>query len=204
MADKDHKIQLDWGVIFKYGVILFLIALVCTLLLALTNRATAPVIAQRNEQANIEAQRQVMPEADKFEDVKDLEAVKKKAGAEAGLVDAMQVAYKGNDVVGYTVRTLPSGYGGEITLLTGIDTQGKITGIYVLEQSETAGLGAKSTTPEFQDQYKGLSATEPVTVVKSGASGNQIQAISGATITSNAVTTGVNASEAAVKAAEEL
>lgn len=85
-------------------------------------------------------------------------------------------------------------------MLTGVSTDGKVTGISILSQSETAGLGAKSTDPAFSGQYKGLSAEEDVTVVKGqSASGNQIEAITGATITSKAVTLGVNAADAAAK-----
>lgn len=202
----NEKIKLDWNVIFRYGLILFIIAVVCTLLLAVTNMVTEPVIEERSIQANIEAQQSVMPDADEFVTAEedDLEEIREISQV-GDLIQSFDYAYKNDELIGYTVKTTPNGYGGEIELLTGIDTQGTITGIYILEQSETAGLGARSTEKEFQDQYKGLNAEEDVYVEKSGeVDGNEIQAISGATITSNAVTLGVNSSGKAVEAAEAL
>ncbi len=60
------------------------------------------------------------------------------------------------NTVGYTLKVLPSGYGGTIELMVGIDSaNGQVSGINVVSNSETAGLGAKATDPEFSDQYKG-------------------------------------------------
>ena len=88
----------------------------------------------------------------------------------------------------------PSGYGGTIELMVGIDSaKGQVSGINVVSNSETAGLGAKSTDPEFSDQYKGK-PLEELSVLKNGTPGDtEIKAISGATITSTAVTNGVDA-----------
>ena len=199
-----EKVNIDWGVVFKYGMILFIITVICTLLLAVTNMVTAPVIAERNEQKNIEAQQEVLPEAKEFEPINDLEEVKSKVAEDADIIQSIDEAKDGDKTVGYAVKTTPNGYGGEIELLTGIDSEGTITGISVLEQGETAGLGARSTESEFQAQYKGLKADEPVVVEKSGeVTGNEIAAISGATITSNAITKGVNTSSEAVEVLEK-
>lgn len=76
MAEKKKSdVNLDWGFrICKVGLILFAITLVCTALLAYTNSITSPIIAKQNEEANVEAQKEVLPEADKFEQVEDLES----------------------------------------------------------------------------------------------------------------------------------
>lgn len=199
------KLDLNWNTIIRYGLILFIISVVCTLLLAVTNMVTEPVIAQQNEIKNIEAQQSVLPDADNFVAADDLEKIKKDIPENADIVESLDYAYSGDELVGYSVKTTPNGYGGEIELLTGIDTEGTITGIYILDQSETAGLGARSTEESFQEQYEGLTSTEEVEVEKSGPiEGNEIQAISGATITSKAVTLGVNTSSEAVKAAQEV
>lgn len=72
MAEKKKSdVNLDWGWICKVGLILFAITLVCTALLAYTNSITSPIIAKQNEEANVEAQKEVLPEADKFEQVED-------------------------------------------------------------------------------------------------------------------------------------
>lgn len=196
MADKT-KNSMDLGYIFKVGLILFLIAVVCTLLLALTNSATAPVIAEQQKEANTRAQQEVLPEADSFEEIADISEITETPGLD--IVCAVYKGTKDGQTVGYAVETKPSGFGGDIDMLTGISTDGKIEGISILSQSETAGLGAKSAEPAFYEQYSGLSAQEEVSVIKSGTvSGNEIMAITGATITSYAVTTGVNAAEDAV------
>lgn len=194
MADK--KINLDWKNVGRLALILFLITAIASLCLALTNYVTADTIAERNEQSNIEARQQVLPEADRFEAVHDVGAIAEKVdGEHAAIVVEAYQGFKGNATVGYTVKTTPSGYGGEIEVLTGIGMDGKITGVTILSHNETAGLGAKSTEPEFQNQFQGKDATKDLTVIKNGqASDNQIQAITGATITSDAVTDGVNVS----------
>ena len=85
------------------------------------------------------------------------------------------------------------GYGGQIQLMVGISKEGKLAGIKILSQSETPGLGANATLPSFYEQYKEKPISKDLEVVKSGTSeDNQIQALTGATITSKAVTTGVN------------
>lgn len=196
MADNNKK-SYDLGYIFKVGFILFIIAVVCTLLLALTNSVTAPIIEQQQKEANIKAQQEVLPEAENFEELADISEITATPGLD--IVAAVYKGTKDGETVGYAVETKPQGFGGEIDMLTGISTDGKIEGVSILSQSETAGLGAKSAEPAFYEQYTGLSATEEVTVIKSGTvSGNEIMAITGATITSNAVTTGVNAAEDAV------
>ncbi len=100
-------------------------------------------------------------------------------------------------LLGYAVRVETQGYGGTITLLAGLSSDLEtIIGIEVVEQVETPGLGGNITESEFKRQFAGLDADEPVTYVKNiepDPAANEIQAISGATITSRAVTSGINA-----------
>ena len=205
MAEKKKSdVNLDWGWICKVGLILFAITLVCTALLAYTNSITSPIIAKQNEEANVEAQKEVLPEADKFEQVEDLESKLSSLGSDASIVTEAYSAYKGDKLVGWAIKTTPSGYGGDVTILTGISVDGKVEGISILSQSETAGLGAKSTDPSFYGQYAGKNADEEITVVKGQtATDNQIEAITGAPITSNAVTLGVNTADQAAQILKE-
>ena len=172
---------------FKLGLNLLIISAVAALLLALTNSVTASTIAQRNEQANAEARKLVLESAQDFEQVKDAKTDNSKG------VEVSEI-YEAKDASGYTLKVLPSGYGGTIELMVGIDSaKGQVSGINVVSNSETAGLGAKSTDPEFSDQYKGK-PLEELSVLKNGTPGDtEIKAISGATITSTAVTNGVDA-----------
>ena len=176
---------------FKLGLNLLIISAVAALLLALTNSVTASTIAQRNEQANAEARKLVLESAQDFEEVKDVKTDNSKGVKVSEIYEAKDASW---NTVGYTLKVLPSGYGGTIELMVGIDSaKGQVSGINVVSNSETAGLGAKSTDPEFSDQYKGK-PLEELSVLKNGTPGDtEIKAISGATITSTAVTNGVDA-----------
>ena len=98
----------------------------------------------------------------------------------------------GDEVVGYALSVSAKGFGGQITFALGLTPEGEITGISFTQIAETAGLGMKATEPDFKDQFNGKSGT--LTLVKGAASAeNEISAITGASITSNAVTNAVNA-----------
>ena len=176
---------------FKLGLNLLIISAVAALLLALTNSVTASTIAQRNEQANAEARKLVLESAQDFEQVKDVKTDNSKGVEVSDIYEAKDAS---GNTVGYTLKVLPSGYGGTIELMVGIDSaKGQVSGINVVSNSETADLGAKATNPEFSDQYKGK-PLEELSVLKNGTPGDtEIKAISGATITSTAVTNGVDA-----------
>lgn len=103
---------------------------------------------------------------------------------------------------GYAVEVNPSGFNGTITMMVGISPEGEVLGISVITQTETAGLGAVAAATNaagqaFRDQYIGKADTVAVT-----KDGGTIDAITGATITSRAVTTGVNAALSCVAGME--
>lgn len=171
--------------IFRLGAILFVICAVASLMLSVTNNITAPVIEQRNIQANNESRQEVLQVAEEFSEVKDVKG---------DLIEEVYQGTKGGEVVGYTIKTTPKGYGGKVEVMVGISNDGKISGVKIGNHSETPGLGSKSADPSFKDQYNGKSTKTPLNIVKGNASNeNDIVAISGATITSKAVTAGVNA-----------
>ena len=171
--------------ILRVGVILFVITAVAAFVLAKVNDITAPIIAEQESFKMEEAMKEVLPNADFFEEVP----------LELSEDIALSRIYKSD--AGFVVFAIPKGYGGEISMAVGIDNDLKVTGISIISQGETAGLGAKCTEPEWQKQFIGK--TENIEVSKNGASGNQIDAISSATITSRAVTKGVNEAIQAVK-----
>jgi len=100
------------------------------------------------------------------------------------------------DLLGYAVRVTTTGYGGEIRLLVGINPDlSSIAGLEVVQQVETPGLGARITEEDFRAQFEGLDPTETVSYIKNeepDPEENEVQAISGATISSEAVVDGVN------------
>lgn len=169
----------------RLGGILFLICAVAALMLSVTNNITEPIIEQRNIQANNESRQEVLQDAEEFKQVENVKG---------DLIEEVYQGIKGGDVVGYTIKTTPKGYGGKVEVMVGISNDGKITGVKIGNHSETPGLGSKASEPTFKDQFNGKSTEKPLIVVKGKTSqDNDIAAISGATITSNAVTSGVNA-----------
>ncbi|MCY6959322.1 RnfABCDGE type electron transport complex subunit G [Clostridium brassicae] len=173
--------------IISLGIILFIITAVAGLILGGAHKITAEPIAIQQKKENDAAMKEVLPKAESFEkqDVK-LE--------ETNPVKEVNSGKTGSDVSGYAIKVAPKGYGGLIEMMVGISNEGKVEGIKILTHAETPGLGAKAPEPEFSGQYKGKPTDKPLDVVKAEPSkDNEIKAITGATITSKAVTTGVNA-----------
>lgn len=166
----------------KLGILLFAICAISTMLLAGLNAITLPIIKANSEKIQNEYRGEVLSSADSFE----------KTG------EGVYIGKKGDEIAGVTVNASANGYGGKVEIMAGIDKDLKITGVKILAQSETAGLGAKCTEEEFLGQYVGKSAG--MKVVKNSADENEIQAISGATRTTNAVTLAV---EKALEIAKE-
>lgn len=161
---------------------LFVICLVVTALLAVTNMLTAPQIQKLSKETEDKTKAEVLASADEFSDALTVSA------------DGNDYTYyegtASGDTIGYVFKTSAKGYGGDIDLMVGIDTSGKVTGVSILSISETAGLGMNAKNESFINQYIGKSGT--IGVSKNGASDTEIQALTGATITSTAVTSAVN------------
>ncbi|MBB6214910.1 electron transport complex protein RnfG [Anaerosolibacter carboniphilus] len=173
--------------VIKLGLILLLITAVAAAVLAWTNDITKEPIANQVLQANITARQSVLPDASEFEEMpKD----------QFANYDNILEVYKGlrdGQVVGYTIKTDPSGYGGPVEVMIGISADGLIQGVSIGNHSETPGLGAKASDDAFKSQYNSKKAEGQIDVIKAGTpKENEIMAISGATITSRAVTSGVN------------
>ncbi|MDR1532457.1 MAG: FMN-binding protein [Clostridiales bacterium] len=98
--------------------------------------------------------------------------------------------YGGGTLLGYAFFTSPSGYGGAVDIMVGVNAGGAVVGVQILQHAETPGLGANAVNAAYTDQYKGK--TGDLIVTKASPGENEIQAITSATITSAAVTKGVN------------
>ena len=184
----------------QLGGILCAITLVVALALGAVNAVTAGPIAEQNAQKIKDSLENVMPGAESEQiDVPEGTTVttETKNATSVTILSAYKMTKDGADA-GYCVEVGPTGFGGAVDTMVGIDSDGKVTGISVISaSSETPGLGARSTEPEFQAQFAGQVGTE-VAVAKDGGS---IDALPGATITSRAVSEGVVA--AAQFAAEQ-
>lgn len=174
---------------------LFIITAVTTLCLALVNSMTAGVIKANAEKAQLEAQKEVLLAALEF---KKTEASEKNIpeGTKNGVrIESLNVGIANGNGVGYIATMISNaGYGGDIKVMVGIDSDGSVTKVKILQSSETAGLGQNASKPEFINQFNGKSGS--LSVVKNKAAdgeNGEIAAISGATVTSRAVTSCVNA-----------
>lgn len=171
-----------WKAILIPTVSLFVICVVSTVLLALTNQVTSPMITELAAKTAAETRQTVLSSAKSFSDAKTV----KLGGTEYTYYEGLN----GDQVVGYVFTTQSKGYGGAVEIMTGVDLKGAVTGIQTLTLNETAGLGMNAKNESFRDQFKGKSGK--INVSKSNPGDDEIQALTGATITSKAVTDAVN------------
>ena len=147
------------------------------------HRFTDLPIAQQADREQQALLAQVMPQAT--------------LGAETPYRDPRAVSigagYRETELMGYYVEVQTSGFGGMITMVVGVDLNGEVTGVAVLDHKETASTGARALEGAFLNQFIGRSGTLRIT-----GNGNTIQAVSGATMTSRAITSGVNRALAVV------
>ena len=193
---KKEKVQMDPKYLFKLAGILMVICAIVAALLGVVNGVTADKIKAIQEQ-KLQASLEVVFPGAQFEKIpvtEELTALAGSADAESGL-EAIYSASTG----GYAVEVTPTGFGGAIDMIVGIDAEGNVTGISVISHTETAGIGTKIAADKpnkngvgVLSQFVGRGASEGnLFTVNSGS--NQVDAISGATVTTKAVTRGVNA-----------
>ncbi|MGE4354407.1 MAG: RnfABCDGE type electron transport complex subunit G [Oscillospiraceae bacterium] len=159
--------------------VLFIICAVTALLLGLVNSITEEPIKEINQAKTDASMQEVLP-ADSYE--------KMNYTGDDGQITAV---YQAGDA-GYVVLLSVSGSQSMIDMAIGVDNDGAVTGVSIIDMSETPGLGDKASEPSFRDQFVGT--TGDLSVNKDGGT---IVALTGATITSRAVTRGVNAAVAA-------
>lgn len=166
------------------AVSLFLICLIATALLGFANSITEPKIRELAIEARKKAIKEVLSSADDFSEEKQVQLGSESYGYYEGFD-------KDKNVIGYVFSTSAKGYGGDIKIMVGVDSQGTVTGVSILEISETAGLGMNAKNESFLNQFKGKNST--LSVIKNGTpADNEIAALTGATITSKAMTNAVN------------
>ena len=168
--------------IFKIGMNLTIACLLSGAIIAGTYALTAPVAANSRVELKNKAMKELVGEAQEFKAIE-------------GKQD-WYAAMKAGKVLAYIVPAESKGYGGAIRMLTAISPEGKVVDYKILQHNETPGLGDKASEPKFSKQFTGKGA-EDLEVVKVPNEKN-IQALTGATITSRAVTMGIKA------AAEEV
>ncbi|MDI6757577.1 MAG: FMN-binding protein [Endomicrobiia bacterium] len=170
---------------FKYGAILLTTCLISSLALSLVYKMTSGAVLKTAAENFLILQREALPTAESFR------GSAPEADVNIGL-DA-----KGA-VVGKTATASARGYGGDVALIVGVDLKGTVVSVKALSHKETPGLGTKALTPEYLSQYAGKKA-DKIKLKKDDPSVGALDAVTGATITSRAVSAAVG--DALIKAA---
>lgn len=165
----------NWNKIFKPIVVLCVICIVVTGALAATNSVTAPIIEAATLAAQEAARTELLPDAQGFEKVEGIDV--------ANVSDV----YRTTNGVGVVITSSAKGYGGDVVVMTAITPDGTIKQIKVTEQYETKGIGSNVvSTPSYWERYEGVSAGQALVL------NQDIDAYSGATISSKALLSAVN------------
>ncbi|MCX8129809.1 MAG: RnfABCDGE type electron transport complex subunit G [Clostridia bacterium] len=176
--------------IVKQAVALFIICIVVSATLAFTYSVTREKIEDRARMDAEAARKEVLASAETFE---KLEAPTQHNSA----LSQVKEAYKGmkaNETKGYVFLVETKGYGGIMKITVGVGTKGEITGMKIGQNNETPGLGTKAAEAPFRTQLIGIRPSVPLKVIKVGKTKpEEVEAISGATITSRAVVEAVQA-----------
>ena len=186
-----EKVDMDPKYIIKLTVTLFVTCVIVAGLLGLVNSVTEGPIAEKNKTKTAAAIQEVLPEMEGSPAVVELtdEMTAAASGAGATITEAYE-AQAGGSVIGYALKIVASGSQGNIEMMVGVDAEGAVTGVSIVKNSETSGIGSKVMSNEngVLDQFIGKSAADGTLAV-----GTNVDAISGATVSSRGVTTGVNA-----------
>lgn len=198
-SEKQHK----KNTILKDAMVLVIITVIAGFSLGFVHELTAPIVAQRLLEQKTEAYKAVYADAAEFAADEKLSALAMEAAdkvlADNGFTgitidDAFLALDDAGNTIGYVMSaTTQAGYNGGITISLGYSLDGESKGMEILVINETAGLGARASEASFKNQFANKKV-EKFEYTKTGATAeNQIDALSGATITSSAVVDVVNA-----------
>jgi electron transport complex protein RnfG len=182
----------------KLGFILALFATAACVMLAFVYDGTSSIIAQR-QQSDLEASlKELFPDADVFKEIKNIQCPDPVV-----TVESAYAAIKNNKTAGAALRVSRAGYGGPMKILAGVSAEGLVTGVRIMEHSDTPGLGANVASPSyyvdrvkgltFYGQFAGKKITDPFEVKA------DVAAVTASTISSRAVADSVKAASIAVK-----
>jgi electron transport complex protein RnfG len=183
----------------KLGLTLALFAASACVMLAFVYSGTSAIIAQRQQADHEAALKELFPDADEFKEIKTI-----KSSDPAVSIENAYAAIKNGKAAGAALRLSRASYGGHVKIMTGVSADGFITGVKIMEHSDTPGLGANMVSSSyfvdrekgitFYGQFKGKKITDAFEVK------SDVIAISASTISSRAVSDSVKAAGLAVKA----
>ncbi len=181
--DKIKALYKKYADVILPAAVLIAICVVVTLALSSTNLLTRGPIAEITAKNNQAAMEKVIK----------AESYTEQAVEHNGATYTYNIAANGEETAGYIFITTAKGYGGDVSVMTAIGTNGKVIAVEILNVSnETPGLGQNAAKPDFYEQFIGMS--DKTSVLKNGADKalSQVDAVTGATITSRAVSNAVN------------
>lgn len=192
--------------IIKDALALFCITLVAGILLGFVYEITKDPIKKKEQEAKQKAYQIVFENAASFQESEEVTAAVEKSVdilsdtnrepdfSGITIDEALEAYDSSGSLIGYVMNvTTGNGYGGDIKISLGIRMDGTVTGMEILSINETAGLGMKATETKFKDQFKEKNVDQFIYSKNGATSENEIDALSGATITTKAVTGAVNA-----------
>ena len=171
----------------EYGmpvVVLVAICFVTTLLLALTNSVSEPIIIRNAAITATENRKELLSEADDFTQIE----VDSYASSSDGKASVTEI-YKANNDTGYVMTCMTKSFGGDLTMMVGIDATGAVTGVKVTDHSDTPGVGTKDQDPEYLAQYATRTSLSAEDVKKESG----FNFITGASVSGTAIHKGVYA-----------
>lgn len=188
-----EKVDMDPKYIIKLTVTLFVTCVIVAALLGLVDNVTRDRIAAINWENTVAAMKAVVadPDTTTFSDaLENTEAMSAAATSAGGTLDSVYEVQVGGASAGYAIKVVASGSQGNIEMMVGVDGEGTVTGVSIVDNSETSGIGSKVMENQngVLDQFIGKSAADGQLAV-----GTNVDAITGATVSSRGVTTGVNA-----------
>ena len=193
-----EKVNMDPQYLIKLTVTLLITCVVVAAALGGVNAVTAETIEEHNWENTVNAMKAVVadPDATAFSDALELtDAMTAAASASGGTLDSVYEAQVDGQNAGYAIKVVTSGSQGKIEMMVGVDGEGVVTGVSIVKNAETAGIGSKVMENQntasgvgVLSQFEGKSAADGTLTV-----GSNVDAISGATVSTRGVTNGVNA-----------
>ena len=191
-----EKVQMDPAYIIKLTVTLLVTCVVVAACLGGVNAVTEEKIDAINWENTVAAMKAVVADPDNTTFSDELPLTDEMTAASGSVtLDSVYEVQVGGAGAGYAIKVVASGSQGKIEMMVGVDSEGAVTGVSIVKNSETAGIGSKVMTnmPTASgvgvlSQFEGKSAADGLLAV-----GTNVDAISGATVSTRGVTNGVNA-----------
>lgn len=175
--------KLSFKAVFVPAISLFLICITIAFLLGLTNELTKNAIEENAILKEQKAMEAVCSYGESFE---------KETSVSEEMGEVYRALDENGNTTGYAISVTEKGYGGDISVMVGISSKGEVTGVEILSINETPGLGMNATKEEFRSQFKGIPPMDGFTAKDSAERNKNVDALTGATITSEAVSSAVN------------